>query len=309
MKKDLFLVSGFLGAGKTTFTKNFIELFNEKKLGIIVNEFGQQGIDGALYQDTGIKIQEISNGSVFCNCKVDKFIDALALMSEYPVDTVIVESSGLSDPTSMINVMTIVQKKTKDNYNYRGNITIVDATNFEKVYHTAQVSKLQVLSSDIVLINKSDLVDEEKINELIGLIQEINPYTRIEITTYGRIKSKEWVTNLEKTNNIFLDKTSIKNTMVPQKICVDMKGNYKKDDIARWIKEFSNYFYRIKGFVCIEGTWHYVDGTTNKLSITKTSIKPDNATIVVLSSIEQLVKERIMKSWKIVFNEEIRFLQ
>ena len=73
----LYLITGFLGAGKTTLLKNLIKQLSGVRLKIIVNEFGREGIDGALLRETGAEVEEINSGSIFCSCRLDKFEEML----------------------------------------------------------------------------------------------------------------------------------------------------------------------------------------------------------------------------------------
>ncbi|SKC39746.1 GTPase, G3E family [Maledivibacter halophilus] len=307
-KKELYLVSGFLGAGKTTFMSNLIKMFKSQKIAIVINEFGKQGIDGLLLSKEGISIREISNGSIFCNCRSDSFIDALVKISEIPVDIVLIESSGLSDPTGMSKILSMVQELTENSYEYIGNITIVDATNFEKLLSTAVAVKLQIASSDLVLINKIDLVDKGKLEKIENLIKEVNPLVSIKYTKYGLIKDRRWIENLNCKNSSGDINIAKKRIIGTQKILVSMEGNFSKELIRKWIEDFSDYFYRIKGFVRIEGKWHYIDGTSNQLEITKTDIMPDKGSLVILASGNQPVKKNMISSWQNYFNRDLVLL-
>ena len=304
-KKNLYLVSGFLGAGKTTFMHNLIDFFKDQKVAIIVNEFGKEGMDGQLLKRDGISLEEISNGSIFCNCRSDTFIEALIKISEYPVDTVLIESSGLSDPTGMGKIMSIVQNLSEDRYDYRGTIVIADATNIEKLVYAAAAVELQIVSSDLVIINKTDLVDEEKIESVEKIIRQINPCVIIERTSFGKIANPNWITNLTNENSLGDMNVTKKRIIGTQKLLVSMKGNYDRDSIEKWIKDFSDTFYRIKGFVYIENTWHYVDGTSNQLKIYEVDTVPKEASIVILASGDRPVKREMTSSWKKYFREEL----
>ena len=97
--KSIYLVTGFLGAGKTTFVNGFLDEY-KGRVAVIVNEFGNEGIDGELIHKTeGTEIYEINSGSIFCSCKLMDFANALIELSKYDVDIVLVEASGLSDPS------------------------------------------------------------------------------------------------------------------------------------------------------------------------------------------------------------------
>jgi G3E family GTPase len=307
-KKKLYLVNGFLGAGKTTFMHNLAEHFRGEKVAIVVNEFGKIGMDGLLLQEEGICIEEISNGSIFCNCRSETFIKALVRISQFPVNTVLIESSGLSDPTGMGKILSIVQNLVKNVYDYKGAIAIVDATNFHKLVNTAYAVKAQIVSSDLIIINKIDLVEKDILDSIEEMLKKINPMVSIVHTTYGKILSPDWITSL--SNKAGLDDINIKKSKVVgiQKFTVSMDGEYNKDKLESWIREFSPYIYRIKGFVSIENKWHYVDGTSNELNISSTDIVPEGPSIVILASGDQPVKRNMAESWNRHFKNELRLL-
>ena len=122
----IYLVTGFLGAGKTTFLKEFVRIFDGKKISVIVNEFGKAGVDGALLSDLALTLAEIDNGSIFCVCQLPNFERTLAAQLEEEPDVIVVEASGLADPTS---VGGILADSTKfPTAEYAGAICLVDAS-------------------------------------------------------------------------------------------------------------------------------------------------------------------------------------
>ena len=135
----LYLITGFLGAGKTTFLKKFVSLFEKQKLALIVNEFGKEGIDGVLLSTLGIALSEINNGSIFCSCRLDQFEEVLNHTIAQRPEVILVEASGLSDPTNIHKILS--QPEWVSQIRYMGSICLVDAVHFEKVYNTARVCK------------------------------------------------------------------------------------------------------------------------------------------------------------------------
>ena len=132
----LYLITGFLGAGKTTFLKNFIRLFAGEKIQLIVNEFGQEGVDGVLLADLGAYLQEISGGSVFCSCRLDQFEKVLRQSADIAADVILVEASGLSDPTGVRKLFS--QTDRFPHIDYQGAVCLIDAVRFPKLYATAR---------------------------------------------------------------------------------------------------------------------------------------------------------------------------
>lgn len=156
-KIELYLVSGFLGAGKTTFLQNVLDNENNAdRIGVIVNEFGSIGIDGKIIQTGDIKLVEINNGSIFCACLKDGFVKTLAAFLEQPIDKLYIEASGMADPSNIEQLLSeiepLVQKKynTERRYNYKGCICIVDAAHYSELSQSlvsmvAQIKKVTLL--------------------------------------------------------------------------------------------------------------------------------------------------------------------
>lgn len=182
----LYLITGFLGAGKTTFLKNFICLFAGKRIQLIVNEFGKEGVDGVLLSDLGAFLEEISGGSVFCSCRLDRFEDVLRQTADLNADVILVEASGLSDPTGVRKLFS--QTERFPNIDYQGAICLVDAVRFTKIYATARSCVKQLAASDIVLVNKVDMATREQLEETLRLINGQRPEMPILQTSYGRVE-------------------------------------------------------------------------------------------------------------------------
>ena len=120
----LVVLTGFLGAGKTTLMQRTLDAFSDEKTGVIINEFGNENIDSVLLKREGLEISELSNGSIFCACIRDKFVDSLIEMSHMDIDYLFIEASGLADPSNMETILTGIAHKTRAGYNYHGTTQI-----------------------------------------------------------------------------------------------------------------------------------------------------------------------------------------
>ena len=97
----LFVLTGFLGAGKTTFLKRILCNWEGKKIGVIQNDLGKVNIDGELIEKDGLELREISQGSIYCSCRKLDFVKALAELAQRELQYVLVESSGIGDPSNV----------------------------------------------------------------------------------------------------------------------------------------------------------------------------------------------------------------
>lgn len=306
-KKDLYLITGFLGAGKTTLMKELINYFSDKKIAVIVNEFGQQGVDGVLLRNKGIEVTEISNGSIFCVCRSDLFVEVLLRALKTDAEVVLVETSGLSDPTGMNEILDTVHKlsdkKAKNEntdclllssqcFEIKNRIAVVDANNFLKLVNTALAVTQQIIASNLVIVNKVDLVDNSVIMQIHDRIKQINVNAGIKNTTFSKI-DPSWINQINSNEKEENKKFIKKRTIGTQKITIYLDEIYKKDEIFKWINGFYRYAYRIKGFVMLEEGPHYVDCTGENISIEPCTHSNEKSFIVVLASGDSPVKSMI----------------
>jgi len=183
----LQLVTGFLGSGKTTFLKNYLDEFSgQRKIGIIQNEFSEVNVDSFELQqkNTDFRILEVNNGSVFCVCLLGSFIGSLAaFIDQHQPDELILEASGMSDPLS---VGQIFQSPLLKNKVYLDHVwCLADALNFEKISILQTRVNHQIRIADTILINKSDLA-ENKIDAVVRRMKYLNPFATIHTTSFAR---------------------------------------------------------------------------------------------------------------------------
>ncbi|MGM0376829.1 MAG: CobW family GTP-binding protein [Bacteroidota bacterium] len=193
MSIPLHLVTGFLGSGKTSFLKHYLDTFSgERKIAVIQNEFSATGVDGAIIRrNTGVyRIMEVNNGSVFCVCLLGGFIDSLsAFIDDNRPDEIIMEASGLSDPVSIGQIFQAEKLRDKVYMGYSW--TILDAKNFEKLSPIRSRLKHQIRVADTVVINKCDLVETDVDSAIVAEVKRINPFAKIENSSFGQIRFEE----------------------------------------------------------------------------------------------------------------------
>ncbi len=184
----LYLITGFLGSGKTSLLNSLLALYKDKKPGVIVNEFGELGVDGTvLSSQTGIVTTELNGGQIFCSCLSGSFIDSIAAYNNTDIDVLFVEASGLAKPTPLIEIMQFADKKTEGNIAYKGMICVIDASRFEVLSRILLTIEEQIRYSNIFIINKTDLVEPDVIGRISQRIRELKPGAVISLTSYGEI--------------------------------------------------------------------------------------------------------------------------
>ena len=172
------ILTGFLGAGKTTLLNHILTNQQGVKTAVLVNEFGEIGIDNDLIIATGEDMVELSNGCICCSIN-GELLEAVYRILDRPdpVDYLVVETTGLADPLPV--AMTFLGSDLRDATRLDSIITLIDAENFSDEILDGEVARAQVVYGDILLLNKCDLVEEERLAEVENRLREIKADARI----------------------------------------------------------------------------------------------------------------------------------
>jgi G3E family GTPase len=180
------ILSGFLGAGKTTLLNHILTNQQGLRTAVLVNEFGEIGIDNDLVVSTSDAMVELSNGCVCCTIN-GELLDAVYRILERPepLDYLVVETTGLADPLPV--AMTFLGSDLRDLTRLDSIITLVDAENFNEELLQGEVARSQVLYGDLLLLNKCDLVDEARLEALEDQLRAIKSDARILRSVRGEV--------------------------------------------------------------------------------------------------------------------------
>ena len=180
------ILTGFLGAGKTTLLNHILSNQEGVKTAVLVNEFGEIGIDNDLIIATGEDMVELSNGCICCSIN-GELLEAVYRILDRPdpVDYLVVETTGLADPLPV--AMTFLGSDLRDQTRLDSIITLVDAENFSDEILEGEVARAQVVYGDILLLNKCDLVSEERLSEVESRLRAIKTDARILRSVNGEV--------------------------------------------------------------------------------------------------------------------------
>ena len=172
------ILSGFLGAGKTTLLNHILGNQQGVKTAVLVNEFGEIGIDNELIVTTNEEMVELSNGCICCSIN-DELMEAVERILKRPdkMDYIVVETTGLADPLPV--AMTFLGSELRDTTRLDSIITLIDAENFDESVLDTQVGRAQVIYGDILLLNKCDLVSEQRLETVETLLRDVKNDARI----------------------------------------------------------------------------------------------------------------------------------
>lgn len=180
------ILTGFLGAGKTTLLNHILSNQNGVKTAVLVNEFGEIGIDNDLVVATGEDMVELSNGCICCSINGELLEAVYRILDRpEPVDYLVVETTGLADPLPV--AMTFLGSDLRDQTRLDSIITLVDAENFSDELLEGEVARAQIVYSDILLLNKCDLVEEDRLAALEDQLRTIKTDARILRAVKGEV--------------------------------------------------------------------------------------------------------------------------
>ncbi len=187
-KIPVTVLTGYLGAGKTTLLNRILSEPHGKKYAVIVNEFGEIGIDNDIVVGADEEVFEMNNGCICCTVRGDlvRILDGL-MRRKGKFDGIIVETTGLADPAPVAQTFFVdenVGRKTR----LDAVVTVADARWLNDRLKDAPEVKNQIAFADVILINKTDLVTPEELNEVEARIRGINPYAKVHRTQRANIE-------------------------------------------------------------------------------------------------------------------------
>ncbi|WP_183437409.1 GTP-binding protein [Methylobacterium sp. R2-1] len=190
-KIPVTVLTGYLGAGKTTLLNRILTEQHGKRYAVIVNEFGEIGIDNDLVVGADEEVFEMNNGCICCTVRGDliRILDGL-MKRRGRFDAIIVETTGLADPAPVAQTF-FVDDDVSSNAALDAIVTVADARWLLDRLRDAPEAKNQIAFADVILLNKTDLVSAEDLKTVASRIHTINPYARVHHTTNCQIPIAE----------------------------------------------------------------------------------------------------------------------
>ena len=178
-KVPVTILTGFLGSGKTTLLNRILSEEHGKRIAVIENEYGEVGIDQALVINADEEIFEMSNGCICCTVRGDLIRVLGNLMKRRDkFDYVLVETTGLADPGPVAQTF-FMDDEIREEFSLDGIVTLVDAAHIEQQLGRSDESTEQVAFADVLVLNKTDLVEDEALDRLEGRLRDMNRMARV----------------------------------------------------------------------------------------------------------------------------------
>jgi G3E family GTPase len=249
------VIGGFLGAGKTTLVNQLINS-GAYKFGIIVNEFGESGVDGSLIEKIDSDgIAELSNGCLCCFGR-DDMVEALIKLAtrEHPPEYVLVELSGVADPVPV--AQTLLDPYVKGLFELDGIIGLADAKNLQQTIQQTPEGAVQIAYASTVILNKIDLASAESIETSKRIIQKLNPLARIIETRQSQVKFED-ILNIHAFEPTWQDDYTVQHTAGLKSFSLRAPKELSRQGFNTFVEHMivarPDQVFRAKGFVSIEG--------------------------------------------------------
>ena len=192
------IISGFLGAGKTTFIKKLLEeAIAGEQVVLIENEFGEIGIDGGFLKDSGIEIREMNSGCICCSLVGDFGTSLAEVLTQYKPERIIIEPSGVGKLSDVMKA--VIDVSADMDVELNSAVTIVDAAKC-KMYmkNFGEFFNNQIESAGTIVLSRTDVADADKVAKAVELIREKNPKAAVVTTPIGRLTGAQLLEIIEK---------------------------------------------------------------------------------------------------------------
>jgi G3E family GTPase len=255
------ILTGFLGAGKTTFLNYILKKQKDFKVAVIINEIGAVNIDHGLLEVADDQVVEMSNGCVCCTIRADLLQGIIRLLKRTSFDYLVIETTGLADPgpvaQTFLNVPELQQYVKLDSI-----ITLVDAVNFFDQVAQSPTTESQVEMADFILLNKLDIATPEQTAAVRARLRELNPHASIHDSVRGEIDLTHlWdvhafdiTAKLEKRPDL-LDETVHHHDEEIKAHTITMNQPFAVDRFEKFVQELSTHarILRSKGILYLKG--------------------------------------------------------
>lgn len=182
-KVPVTIITGYLGSGKTTLLKKILGEA-DRKIAILMNEFGEIGVDTKIVKGKDVDIRELLGGCVCCSLTGELEGAIREILERAKPEMIVIETTGVAEPDALITNMDNISGVRLDSV-----VTVVDADAFLKFPSIGHTGRMQIEGADVILLNKMDLVPAEKIDEMQHALEQMNPRARIVKATYSNVNT------------------------------------------------------------------------------------------------------------------------
>ncbi|MCK9286978.1 MAG: GTP-binding protein [Sphaerochaetaceae bacterium] len=276
----LILVTGFLGSGKTSLINAVLKNLDDKRIALLLNDFGSMVIDRDLIESDKpvVQISALNGGQIFCSCLSGSFVKQTIAMAALDIDMIIVETSGLAKPSTLVELTTIIEARSEHVIFYAGMLCVIDAVRYRMLSTVVGNLNEQIVYSDMLIINKTDLVDANALVRLESELKRLVPAVPMIRTVHCDVPF-DIFTSLRCDRSRFpKDVTMFEGWGTygrPSSYTFLPKDNITLQNVQTFAVEVSPSLLRLKGFLPMQdGTWIKVDAVGSQVDVSNTEKTP-----------------------------------
>ena len=292
----LTLISGFLGAGKTSFLSHLIKTRNKNagKLAVVINEFASLGLDGVQLPDGDYAKWELNKGSIFCICLRTDFIALLKkIVDEIKPDEIWVEATGIADISEIFKMISVPFLREK--LYVRSNVCLVDPNTIFKVLKTLRAASEQIKLADAVILNKTDTVSEEILLKAESEIKTLN--TIVPIFRAVNAKIDQAIISCFNMPRLDIANSQGHKPQPVSSVSITEDWTISVENFKNILENYGDKIWRVKGRLKTPDGNVWMEGISGKLQF---STCPDNISLPAPTSIaiigKGINKEEILKA-------------
>jgi G3E family GTPase len=256
------IITGYLGSGKTTLLNRILSSEHGRKVAVIVNEFGQVGIDGQLVIDADEEIVEMNNGCICCAVRGDLIrIFGNLMQKRARFDHVIIETTGLADPGPVIQSF-FVDEVMRNQTLLDSVVTVVDSKHIWQHWESSEAQE-QIAFADVLLLNKKDLVSPDQLHELESRVRSMNAFAKIYCTENSDVSVPDILgihafdlKNALSIDPAFLDDAAHQHDRSVYSVSIADAGAVSSNRLTSWlnrlVQERGRDIFRIKGILNVD---------------------------------------------------------
>ncbi|WP_163325945.1 CobW family GTP-binding protein [Draconibacterium mangrovi] len=255
-KIPVTIITGFLGAGKTTFINFLLKSNSDTQFALVENEFGAVPIDTKLIKGVDAsQMFELKQGCICCSISDEYELVLKELAERFPnVDHLLIETTGIADPAPVIQPF-FADEDLKELYEYNGAICLVDALNFDDLPEEEMAYK-QLTIADLILLNKTESLDEKQQEELTERMNKLAPLAKIQSASFGVAKELKLKDLRQHSFNAYSFFSYKSNHALVQTKTLSFSAPLKRADFLYWLEYtldiYKSRIYRCKGVVCFQ---------------------------------------------------------
>lgn len=254
MKTPITLITGYLGSGKTTLLRHILEN-TDKKIAVVMNEFGELGIDTQVVKGKNVDIAELEGGCVCCSLTGEFTAAVDEILEKVKPDWIVVETTGTAEPDALILNMEELPQLRLD-----ATITVADADALTRFPTLGHIGEVQLKMADIILVNKGDLITKEQLEEVEENIKELNPRAHL-------VRTDHCKADLDILFGVDAEPKHLEKTPRTSKdleyVTFTTTKPINKERFLEFLEHLPPELYRAKGFVLFPGEsqlFNYVAG-------------------------------------------------